>query len=300
MKNSEEYFTQFIAHAVMIFLSVFALLPFVLLTIASFTDNQTAIVYGYSFTPKKWSFEAFDYIFREWRTIGRAYGVTILVTVLGTTTSLLITSMLAYTLSKDDLPGRNILMFIVVFTMLFNGGIVSSYFIYNNIFKIRNTIWALIIPGLLMNGFNIILVRNYYRSNIPLSLFEVAKLDGIGELTVFFRIVMPLSLPIFATIGLMTAIMYWNDWTNGLYYLTERGGSHLYNIQNILNRVNENINFLANNASRMGGQSINTSQIPSTTVRMAIAAVGIIPILAAYPFFQKYFVRGITIGAVKE
>jgi putative aldouronate transport system permease protein len=300
MKNREEYFTQFIAHTVMICLSIFALLPFVLLIIASFTDNQTAIIYGYSFTPKKWSLEAFDYIFREWRTIGRAYGVTIIVTALGTTMSLLITSMLAYTLSKDDLPGRNILMFIVIFTMLFNGGIVSSYFIYNSIFKIRNTIWALIVPGLLMNGFNIILVRNYYRSNIPFSLFEVAKLDGIGELTVFFRIVMPLSLPIFATIGLMTAIMYWNDWTNGLYYLTERGGSHLYNIQNILNRVNENINFLANNASRMGGQAINTSQIPSTTVRMAIAAIGIVPILAAYPFFQKYFVRGITIGAVKE
>ncbi|MDR2303906.1 MAG: carbohydrate ABC transporter permease [Treponema sp.] len=300
MKSREEYFTQFIAHAVMICLSIFALLPFVLLIIASFTDNQTAIIYGYSFTPKKWSLEAFDYIFREWRTIGRAYGVTVVVTSLGTTMSLLITSMLAYALSKDDLPGRNILMFIVIFTMLFNGGIVSSYFIYNNIFKIRNTIWALIVPGLLMNGFNIILVRNYYRSNIPLSLFEVAELDGIGELTVFFMIVVPLSLPIFATTGLMTAIMYWNDWTNGLYYLTERGGSHLYNIQNILNRVNENINFLANNASRMGGQAINTSQIPSTTVRMAIAAVGIVPILVVYPFFQKYFVRGITIGAVKE
>jgi putative aldouronate transport system permease protein len=300
MKNREETVTQVLAHTVMLVMCLAALLPFALLIISSFTDNETAIIYGYSFAPKKWSLEAYAYILREWQTLGRAYGVTIVVTALGTSLSLFITSMLAYTLSKEDLPGKNALMFLVVLTMLFNGGIVSTYFVYSNIFKIRNTIFALIVPGLLMNGFSVMLVRNFYRSNIPAALFEVAKLDGIGEVTVFFRIVVPLSLPIFATIGLMTAIAYWNDWTNGLYYLTERGGSRLYNIQNILNRVNENINFLANNASRMGGQTINTSQLPSTTVRMAVAAVGIIPIMVVYPFFQKYFVKGITIGAVKE
>jgi putative aldouronate transport system permease protein len=300
MKNHEETTIQILAHIIMICMSLFALFPFVLLIISSFTDNESAIINGYSFVPKKWSLEAYIYILREWRTLGRAYGVTVLVTGLGTTLSLLLTSMLAYALSKDDLPGKNILIFFVVFTMLFNGGLVSTYFVYSNIFKIRNTIWSLIVPGLLMNGFTIMLFRNYYRFNIPQSLFEVAKLDGIGEATVFIRIVVPLSLPIFATIGLMTAIAYWNDWTNGLYYLTERGGSHLYSIQNILNRINENIQFLANNASRMGGQTIDTSQLPSTTIRMAVAAVGIIPILVVYPFFQKYFVRGITIGAVKE
>jgi putative aldouronate transport system permease protein len=300
MKSPEETLTQVLAHAILALMCLFALLPFALLIISSFTDNESAIIYGYSFTPKKWSVEAYGYILREWRTLGRAYGITLLTTGLGTTLSLLLTSTLAYTLSKDDLPGRKVLMFLVVLTMLFNGGIVSTYFVYNNIFKIRNTLWALIVPGLLMNGFNIILVRNYYRTNIPQALFEVAKLDGIGEVTVFIRIVVPLSLPIFATIGLMTAIAYWNDWTNGLYYLTERGGSHLYNIQNILNRINENISFLASNISRMGGQTVSTAQLPSTTVRMAVAAVGIIPILVVYPFFQKYFVKGITIGAVKE
>jgi putative aldouronate transport system permease protein len=300
LKNSEETITQVLAHTILTVMGLFALLPFALLIISSFTDNESAIIYGYSFVPKKWSLEAYTYILREWRTLGRAYGVTVLATSLGTSLSLLLTSTLAYTLSKDELPGKNILMFLVVFTMLFNGGIVSTYFVYNNIFKIRNTLWALIVPGLLMNGFNIILVRNYYRSNIPPALFEVARLDGIGELTVFIRIVVPLSMPIFATIGLMTAIAYWNDWTNGLYYLTERGGGHLYNIQNILNRINENISFLASNLSRMGGQTISTAQLPSTTVRMAVAAAGIIPILAVYPFFQKYFVKGITIGAVKE
>jgi putative aldouronate transport system permease protein len=300
MKSPEETITQILAHAILISICLFALFPFALLVISSFTDNESAIIYGYSFTPKKWSIEAYSYIVREWRTLGRAYGITILVTCLGTALSLLLTSMLAYALSKDDLPGKNILMFLVIFPMLFNGGIVSTYLVYNNIFKIRNTIWALIVPGLLMNGFSVILVRNYYRSNIPQALFEVARLDGIGEVTVFIKIVVPLSLPIFATIGLMTAIAYWNDWINGLYYLTERGGGHLYNIQNILNRINENISFLASNISRMGGQTVSTAQLPSATVRMAVAAVGIIPILAVYPFFQKYFIKGITIGAVKE
>jgi putative aldouronate transport system permease protein len=300
MLKHEDPVTQRVAHLVLFAMSLCAVLPFALLIISSFTDNQTAIIYGYSFTPKKWSLEAYTYIFSEWRIIGRAYLVSVIVTAAGTLASLVITSMLAYALSKDDLPGRNLLMFLVVFTMLFNGGIVSSYFIYNNVFRIRNTIFALMVPGLLMNAFNVILIRNYYRSNIPPALFEVSRMDGINEMTVFFRIVVPLSLPVFATVGLMTAIMYWNDWTNGLYYLTERGGSRLYNIQNILNRINENIQFLANNSSRMGGQVIDTSRLPSTTVRMAIAAVGIVPILAVYPFFQRYFIKGITIGAVKE
>jgi putative aldouronate transport system permease protein len=300
MKKHEDRAIQYIGHLVLLAMSLCAVLPFALLIISSLTDNLTALTYGYSFMPKKWSLEAYTYIFGEWQIIGRAYLVSIIVTSVGTFGSLLITSMLAYALSKDDLPGRNALMFMVVFTMLFNGGIVSTYFIYNNVFKIRNTIWGLIVPGLLMNAFNVILIRNYYKSNIPPSLFEVARIDGISEITVFFRIVVPLSLPVFATIGLMTAIMYWNDWTNGLYFLTERGGSHLYNIQNILNRINENIQFLANNSSRMGGMVLDTSKLPSTTVRMAIAAIGIVPILAIYPFFQRYFVKGITIGAVKE
>ncbi|GHV71943.1 sugar ABC transporter permease [Spirochaetia bacterium] len=300
MIKHEDRAIQYIGHLVLLTMSLCAILPFALLIISSLTDNLTALTYGYSFMPKKWSLEAYTYIFGEWQIIGRAYLVSITVTSAGTLGSLLITSMLAYALSKDGLPGRNVLMFMVVFTMLFNGGIVSTYFIYNNVFKIRNTIWGLIVPGLLMNAFNVILIRNYYKSNIPPALFEVARIDGIGEITVFFRIVVPLSFPVFATIGLMTAIMYWNDWTNGLYFLTERGGSRLYNIQNILNRINENIQFLANNSSRMGGMVLDTSKLPSTTVRMAIAAIGIIPILAIYPFFQRYFVKGITIGAVKE
>lgn len=298
MHTRQDKIVERIAHVILALASALALLPFLLLVAASFTDNNVAVVEGYRFFPKKYSLEAYAYIFREWATIGRAYGITIFVTVAGTAISLCLSSMLAYVLSRRDLPGGKVLNFLVVFTMLFNGGIVSSYFLYTNVFHIKNTIFALLVPGLLMGAFNLVLMRNYFTTNIPEALTEAARIDGASEWTAFVRVVLPLSMPILATIGLMTAIGYWNDWTNGLYYLDDRNGSHLYSIQNVLNRMNENISFLANHASQTGGV-MQTGTLPTTTMRMAIAVVGILPILAAYPFFQKYFVKGITIGSVK-
>ena len=187
-------------------------------------------------------------------------------------------------------------MFMSIFTMLFNGGIVASYYIYSNIFHIKNTIWALIVPSLLMSPFNVVLVKNYYQNSISSSILEAAQIDGASVFQVFRKIVLPLSVPILATIGLMTAIAYWNDWTNGLYFLTEKDGANLYTIQLVLNKINENVNFLANNSEL----SVRAASMPSTTIRMAIAVVGVLPIMIAYPFFQKYFVKGITLGGVKE
>ena len=294
MKESTVW--QIAAHAVMITGSVLAVFPFVLLVIASFTDNQTALMNGYSFFPEKWSLEAYSYIAREWMTVGRAYLMTIAVTVIGTVLSLVITSTFAFAVSNDKLPGHKILMFMSIFTMLFNGGIVASYYIYSNIFHIKNTIWALIVPSLLMSPFNVVLVKNYYQNSISSSILEAAQIDGASVFQVFRKIVLPLSVPILATIGLMTAIAYWNDWTNGLYFLTEKDGANLYTIQLVLNKINENVNFLANNSEL----SVRAASMPSTTIRMAIAVVGVLPIMIAYPFFQRYFVNGLTIGAVKE
>lgn len=295
-KIKESTVWQIIAHTVMIIGSLLAVLPFILLIIASFTDNQTALTNGYSFFPEKWSLEAYQYIAREWMTVGRAYVMTILVTLIGTVLSLVITSTFAFAVSNDKLPGHKILMFLSIFTMLFNGGIVASYYVYSNIFHIKDTIWALIVPGLLMSPFNVVLVKNYYQSSISPSILEAAEIDGASVFQVFRKITIPLSVPILATIGLMTAIAYWNDWTNGLYFLTERNGSKFYTIQLVLNKMNENINFLANN-SELAAQA---TTLPSTTMRMAIAVVGVLPIMVAYPFFQKYFVKGITLGGVKE
>jgi len=286
-----------IAHIWMFIVSMLALLPFLLLIIASFTDNNYASIHGFSFFPKQWSADAYLYIMNKWATIGRAYLMTIIVTIVGVALSIIITTLFAYGLSNTKLPGVKVISFLVIFTMLFNGGLVSTYYSYVNLFHIRNTIWALIFPGLLMNAFNIILVKNYIRNSIPPSLMEAARIDGASEYTIFFRIVVPLSIPILATIGLLTGIAYWNDWQNGLYYLTQRDGGHLYTIQVVLNTINESITFLAVNPDT---SVTSVTDLPSTTVRMAIAMVGIIPIILAYPFFQKYFVKGITLGGVKE
>lgn len=293
----EKRTVQILANSILAFISLMALLPFVLLVVSSLTDNNWAISNGFSFIPEKWSTDAYLYLANKWERIGKAYVMTIIVTLIGTSLSLIITSMFAYGLSNDQLPGRKVIRFLVIFTMLFNGGLVATYYTYVNIFNLRNTIWALILPGLLMNAFNIILVMNYYKNSIPKSLLEAAKLDGANEFKIFFKIVMPLSVPILATIGLMTGIAYWNDWQNGLYYLTERGGSDLFTIQVVLNSINENINFLASNA---GNTLSNVTEMPTVTARMAIAVIGILPIMIAYPFFQRYFVKGITLGGIKE
>ena len=272
-----------LAHVVLIVFSLMAVLPFILLISASLTEENAALKYGFGFIPKVFSLAAYKYISYQSKMIIRAYGITIFTTVIGTSVGLTMTSMLGYGLSKD-IPGRRILNFFVVFTMLFNGGLVPTYLVYTKYLHLGNTIWALII----------MLVRNYFSTSIPESLIESAKLDGASEMMIFRAIVLPLSKPIMATIGLMLALSYWNNWTNGLYYLDD---TSLYSIQNVLNAINNNI-IAINSVSNMG-LAINKSEVPALTARMAIAVIGIVPMLCIYPFFQKYFVKGITIGAVK-
>ncbi|MDR2629983.1 MAG: carbohydrate ABC transporter permease [Spirochaetaceae bacterium] len=300
MHSLEYRITQVIAYTICGAAALCALLPFILLGIASFTDNTWAAVNGYSFFPKKWSLEAYRYIGVQWDQLGRAYLTTIVITALGTIASVSITTSFAYAISEKEIPGMNVVSFMLIFTMLFNGGLVATYYSYVRLFQIKDTIFALLVPNLLMNSFNVILVRNYFTNSISVSLKEAARIDGASELRIFGQIMIPLSLPIVATISLMTAIAYWNDWMNGMYYLTERGGGHLYTIQIILNNINENIQILMQNASAASQMGINLSKMPSTTIRMAIAAIGIIPIIIMYPFFQRYFVKGITMGGVKE
>lgn len=282
------------ANIIMCVLSFLALAPFVLLIIASLTDETVAMTDGYSYFPAKFSLAAYEYIAAQWEMLGRAYLMTIIVTVIGTAVGLIMTALLGYMLSERNLPGRRALNFYVVFTMLFNGGLVPTYIMYVNTFHVKNTIWGLIIPNLLLNGFMVMLVRNYFENSIPRDLYESARIDGASEFQTFFRIALPLSTPILATVGLMMGIAYWNDWQNGLYYISNKG-KELYTIQNILNNINENIAFLASNATT----GVNLADLPTTTVRMAIAVVGVLPVLIVYPFFQKYFAKGITMGAVK-
>lgn len=288
---------QIISHTVLMLFALCALIPFLLLLSASFSDENVVMSQGYSLIPHAFSLDAYSYIATRWADIGQSYLMTILVTVVGTGLSMIITSMFAYTLSMAFIPGVKILNFLCIFTMLFSGGVVGSYYTWSNVFHIRDTIWALILPNLMMNAFNVILVKNYYLNSIPSALREAARIDGCSEFGIFCKIVMPLSIPINATIGLMTGLAYWNDWTNGLYFLTERGGSQYYTIQLMLNRISQNISWLTSAAQ---GAGISTDTVPTTTSRMAIGVIGLLPILIVYPFLQKYFVKGITVGAVKE
>lgn len=292
-KNDRRFLA--VAHIVMIVLMIFILFPFALLISASFTDETAALQQGFSLIPPVFSTAAYQYVLREWRQIGGAYLMSLIVTLIGTVVSLCISSMLAYGLSRK-IRGQGVFAFLVVFTMLFNGGLVPTYYVYANLLDIKNTIWALIVPGLLMNAFTIMLIRNYYLVNIPEALLESARIDGAGEMRTFMRIVLPLSTPILATMGLMTAIAYWNDWQNGLYYVDN---SKLYTLQLLLNKINDNASYLAANSTQMGAITVGQTALPTTTMRMAVAVIGIVPILSVYPFFQKYFVKGITLGAVK-
>lgn len=285
-----------VVNVILTLLSLACLIPILLLVIASVTDEQILITNGYSFFPEKLSLYAYEYIFRASNTIFRAYGITILVTFVGTLANVLLTVFLAYPLSRKDLKGRNVISFFIFLTMLFHGGLVPSYMMWTQMFHIRDTIWALILPNLLLNAFNIIMMRNFFSSNIPDSLIEAAKIDGAGEMMVLLKIILPLSVPIIATIGLMAGLAYWNDWQNGLYYLFRR--NDLYNVQNVLNTMINNIEYLKSQGASQGSEFL-AGTMPSSGVRMAIAVIAMIPILVIYPFVQKGFVKGIVVGGVK-
>jgi putative aldouronate transport system permease protein len=293
-KKHNERMAQLLIHFILLVLSLAALLPYLLLFASSFTDEGSLLVDGYSFFPKKWSMDAYEFVFRtNGENVFRAYGITFLVTAAGTTLSLLIGPMLAYVLSRRDYRRRGFISFLIFFTMLFNGGLVGSYMMWTRLFHIKDTIFALIFPGLLLNGFSIMLMRSYFTINIHPAMIEAAKVDGAGEFRIYVSIVVPLSLPILATIGLMVGIGYWNDWTNGLYYLTD---PKLFSLQNLLNRILTNARFLASISNDAAVQV----DLPSVGVRMAMAVIGVIPIMALYPFFQRYFIKGLTLGGVKE
>ena len=274
-----------IPHIVLVIMTVLALLPILLLFVASITDEQELIKNGYSFFPKKLSLYSFQYIFRSSATIFRAYGITLFVTIVGTLANMTLTVTLAYPLSRPEVKCRNTVTFLVFFTMLFNGGLVPTYIMYTQLFHIRDTIWALIVPNL----------RNYFRTNIPDSIVEAAKLDGASDLQTLTRVVLPISSPILGTIGLLSGLAYWNNWTNGLYYLVKR--TDLYSIQNVLTNMLNNIQFLKTSA--MDGINLDLSQLPSVGIRMAIAVIALIPVMIAYPLIQKSFVKGIVVGGVK-
>jgi len=295
-KSSRQF--QIGINAVLILITLMVVLPFLLVFISSITDENVLIRNGYSFFPEKISFYAYQYIIRQGDKILRAYGVTILATFLGTVLNVAMSALMAYPLSIRTLPYRRGITFFIFFTMLFNGGLVPTYLMYVNYFHIKNTLWALVIPNLLLSANNVLMIRSYYMTSIPDALFEAAKIDGAGHLKIFLSLVLPLGKPILVTMGLFSGLAYWNDWTNGLYYLSGNVGQKLYSIQNLLNQMITDIQYLAS-GKVAGNIGAEVAKLPATSIRMAIAFIAMLPLFIIYPFLQKYFAEGITLGAVK-
>ena len=282
------------ANIIMIVLMLYCMRPLLLLFASSITEERALIVNGYSFWPSRIDWSAYKYILIDSTQIVRGYGISAVVTLLGTVLNLMLTTLFAYPLSRKDLPGKTVISFILFFTMLFNGGLVPSYIMWTQLLHIKNTFWALLVPNLMMSAFNVIMMRTYFASNIPTELIDAAKIDGSGEYGILARIILPMAKPILSTLALLVGLGYWNDWLNGLYYVNQ---DRLYSIQVLLNRMLMDTQFLMSSAAQK--MSVDTSQLPSTGIKMAIAVMGILPVLVIYPFLQKYLVKGITIGAVK-
>lgn len=274
--------------------SLVCLVPFLLVISVSFSDELTVMREGYRLIPRVFSTQSYSFLLTDGAQIARSYAISLFVTGFGTILSLILTAMYAYPLYRKDFPFRRFFAYFIFITMLFKGGLVPFYMLYTQVFNLRNNIIALIIPYLL-NPFFVIIMRTYLTQNVPLSVIESAVIDGAGELRILARIIFPLTLPVFATIGLFVMIIYWNDWFMSLLFITKPRNM---NIQYYMYKTILNVQFMLNNpqAAAMAG---NTAVLPSETIRMAMAVVGIGPIIIAYPFFQRYFVAGLTVGSVK-
>lgn len=271
-------------------LSIVCLLPFWLVITGSITDEMTIVKNGYQLWPTKLSLVAYD-LMLSGKRLWNSYYVTLFVTVVGTLSALLTTSMMGYALSNKRLRFANAITFFVFFTMLFGGGLIPWYIVVSRILQLRNTIWALIIPYL-VNPWFMFLLRNYFRG-VPESLMESARIDGAGDMRILFRIVLPLSTPALATIGLFYALQFWNDWWLSMLLIDK---ANLYPLQYLLRALLSN---LMNVATSLNPQMKTLQVVPAYSVRMATVVVTIGPIILLYPLLQKYFVKGITIGAVK-
>lgn len=281
-----------VLNALLIINTILCLAPLLLIIIISFSDSNAVMKYGYSFFPQKWSFAAYGFILKSAGMIFHCYGVSILVTVVGTVTGLLVVSLYAYPLSRSSFRYRTFFSFIVFFTMIFGGGLIPWVMVYRHVIELNNTFWVLIIPYLI-TGWNVIIMRTFMKTAIPEEVIESARIDGSGEFRTFFVIALPLCKAGLATIGLFIMLNYWNDWYLPLIFISDR---NLYNIQYFLYQIMSSLEFLK---SAAGNGSNAIKNIPSETARMAIAVMAIGPIIFAYPFFQRYFIKGLTIGAVK-
>ena len=294
VKSKKMRVYQAVINVILILVTLTIVVPLILLFISSISSEKSLIANGYSFFPSEFSLEGYRYIWQNKGTVLRAYGMTIVVTAIGTVINLLLSAMMAYALSNTKLLFRRAINFFIFFTMIFSGGLVPAYIMWTSTFHIKNTIFALLVPNLLLSPMNVILIRTYMMTSVPSALYEAAQIDGGGHRVCFLNVALPLSKPILVTMGLFAGLAYWNDWTNGLYYLTD---PKLYSVQVLLNKMIQDIQAIqANSVAAAAGTAMT---VPQISIRMAIAFVALLPILIIYPFLQKYFAEGIALGSVK-
>ena len=285
-----------VLNIVFFIMAMACIIPVVLVVAISFSAEESIQEYGYHFIPKIFSLEGYTFLVSQSKMIVRALGVSLLVTIAGTVLGVILTTLMGYVLSRPGYKLNGFLTMVVFIPMVFNGGLVSTYFVNSQLLGLKNTLWALILP-LCVSSFNVVICRTFFKSTVPESLIESAKMDGASQFTIFSRIVMPISLPVLATIGLFLCFSYWNDWYQSMLYIED---SKLYSLQALLNAILTNIQMLAKNAATMGlGAAEMLAKMPQEAARMAIVVMIVAPIACAYPFFQKYFISGLTVGAVK-
>lgn len=291
-KPIDRLLMQIIGYVALTLLAVFCLFPFILVLSSSLTDESKIVEDGFQLIPTSFSLEAYGILFKYPQEMLKAYGVTISVTLLGTLFGLFLTSMTAYVLARKDFKWRSHFSFFFFFTTLFSGGLVPWYLLIVNYLDLKDTLLVLILP-MLMNVFYIIVMKSFM-SSIPEAIIESAKIDGAGDFQIYLQFVIPLSKPALATIGLFIALGYWNDWYNALLFISN---SDLMPLQYYLYRLLGNMDGMRK--AMMAAGAVVSSDIPTESLKMAMTIVATGPIMIAYPFIQRYFVQGLTIGAVK-
>lgn len=288
--------TNALFNLIFLIISLTCIIPIILVVSISFTAESSIQEYGYSLLPREFSAEGYTFLLKQGTMILQALGISLFVTIVGTVLGVLLTTLMGYSMSRPAYRLKGLLTWIVFIPMVFNGGLVSTYFIVGNLLGLKNTIWALILP-LVVSSFNVIICKTFFKQTVPDSLIESGKIDGAGQFTIFFRIVLPISLPLLATIGLFLCFAFWNDWYQSMLYIDD---AKLKSLQALLQSILTNITALAQQIAMVGGDTAALiANMPQEAARMAIVVIIVLPIACAYPFFQKYFISGLTIGAVK-
>ena len=288
--------TNIVFNLVFLILAIMCVIPLAFVFSISITDEAVLRTNGYQLIPEAFSASAYEFLWNERLTILRAAFMSVMVTIIGTLIAIALDTSMGYVVSRRNFRLKKLYTWLIFIPMVFNGGMLASYVVVSNILKLNNSIWALILP-LACSAFSVTICRTFFRTTVPDSIIESAKIDGAGQFRIWSQIVLPISKPVMATIGMFAAFGYWNDWFQASLYVQD---AKLQTLQSLLNKMQKNIEYIANNP--YGGLSMQEYKLnmPTESVRMAIAIVIIVPIACTYPFFQKYFISGLTIGSVKE